>query len=305
MRLLDFALDSPCRVQGDGGANSLQNRAAAAAAGTAFVLLNHFTMYNQTSNASNPNQNQNAVIIFNFVTLTFFSCAVRCCIARRTHRRLRHHHQQQQQQQRRLAAMVVVSAWKRHFARKRARLQLRMLRDARDMKHVVPSSRTSRIANLKKLPLTERGLKSNSPLPPLRASTKEGDSKASAAASVSASAAAAAAATASTATGTKSAPHAASTSTSRTAIAGKVHDRQKQVTRHTAQVAAAHSAKHGKQGGAVGVGIVFAHEGEGQEEEVLSVKQFVRCGRVKRLCVMSLCSVVLCCEQGRGGGGVW
>jgi hypothetical protein len=76
----------------------------------------------------------------------------------------------------------------------------------------------------------------------------------------------------------KSAAHAASTSTSRTAIAGKVQDKQKQVTRHTAHVTAAPSTKHAKQGGGAGVGIVFAHEGEGQDDEVLSVKQFVRCG---------------------------
>ena len=101
--------------------------------------------------------------------------------------------------------------------RKRARLQLRMLRDARDRKQVVPSSRTSRIAILKKLPLTERGLKNNSPLPHLGAKLKDSDTKS--------------AATAAGAAGGHAAAIAA-TSTGRAAPPGKVNDKPKHVGGH-------------------------------------------------------------------------
>jgi hypothetical protein len=135
--------------------------------------------------------------------------------------------------------------------RKRARLQLRMLRDARDMKQVIPSSRTSRIANLKKLPLTERGLKGSSPLPPFGAKVKE-EAKSSAAAA------------------TATAGH--STCSSRVALAGKASDKNKSVARQTSH---ASSGNVRQGGGGVGVGIVFAHEAEGGDE-VLSVKQFIK-----------------------------
>lgn len=145
--------------------------------------------------------------------------------------------------------------------RKRARLQLRMLRDARDMKQVVPSSRTSRIANLKKLPLTERGLKNNSPLPHLGAKLKDSDTKS--------------AATAAGAAGGHAAAIAA-TSTGRAALPGKVNDKPKHVSRHVPHVTPAASSGGGKQGGGVGVGIVFAHDADVGGHEVLSVKQFVK-----------------------------
>ena len=134
--------------------------------------------------------------------------------------------------------------------RKRAQLQLRMLRDARDMKQVVPSSRTSRIANLKKLPLTERGLKGSSPLPPLGAKVKEEAKSSGVAASVTSG---------------------SSTCSSRVALAGKVPDKHKSVARQTSHA----NAGNVRQGGGAGVGIVFAHEAEGGDE-VLSVKQFIK-----------------------------
>ena len=145
---------------------------------------------------------------------------------------------------------MVAAAWRRHAMKKRARLQLRMLRDARDMKQVVPSSRTSRIANLKKLPLTERGLKSHVPVPSQAGKTREADAKTAAAAAANA------------------API-TTTSTGRAAIPVKAPEKQKHATRHTPHVAPA------RQGGGVGVGIVFAHDALGGDD-VLSVKQFVK-----------------------------
>ncbi len=186
--------------------------------------------------------------------LTLFSCALRCCLARRLHRHYKQQHEQLQHQRRLKAAAAVAAAWRRHVTMKRARLQLRMLRDARDMKQVVPSSRTSRIANLKKLPLTERGLKNNSPLPQLGAKVKE--------------AAAAAAG---------NAAQSVTTSTGRPVLQGKALEKQKYLTRQTPSVTVTPSvaSSSGKHGGGVGVGIVFAHDSEGVDD-VLSVKQFVK-----------------------------
>jgi hypothetical protein len=167
-----------------------------------------------------------------------------------------------------------------HMMRKRARLQLRMMRDARDMKQVVPSSRTSRIANLKKLPLTERGLK-HTTLTLSDAKSKEGDAKAAAVTAVSSSAAAAAASASSSSAA--SAKAAGASSSSRNALAGKNQDKQKQVARHALNASASATAKQQQQqqqqqrgGGGAGVGIVFAHEAEEGKDEVLSVKNFVK-----------------------------
>ncbi len=137
--------------------------------------------------------------------------------------------------------------------KKRARLQLRMLRDARDMKQVVASSRTSRIANLKKLPLTDRGLKSHMPLPSQAAKMKEAGAKSAAA---------------------NAAPN-VMTSTGRAALPSKAPEKQKHATRHTPNVALSGASCAAKQGGGVGVGIVFAHDTVGGDD-VLSVKQFVK-----------------------------
>jgi hypothetical protein len=133
------------------------------------------------------------------------------------------------------------------------------------MKESVGSSRTSRIANLKKLPLTERGLKSNALLPPVRATAKEVDMKTSVA-TISAS----------IGLGIKSSSSVVTASTSKTVVAVKGTDKQIHVTRHTSHVTSAPSSKLSKRSGGVGVGIVFSHEGSGEGDEMLSVKQFVK-----------------------------